>query len=400
MRSIFSSIVFYLLLCSVAFSQAAGGEGQGGNGSNDEISVQIFPHKATVVVADSVKFEAAVKDADGEDIEDATVVWSVVDETIGSVGETGMFTGILEGETFVVAAYESYADTAEVEVVTEEPALPEGVNTISIQREFPDGKITKFGSTNAEGDTVTIGGMPFPFNFMNGMKLYFPDGSLSDDITITVKIPEFGHVNNESNEIEYDYDYIVNGVTFVVSIGDAVQEPFNFDTPIEVMLPFKRGLLTKLGIDVEDLGMYYVGQLGELIREGIGQTEIDEENDVVVGDVAHFSDIVLAPTGVVPTDVLESQPEAIQVLQNYPNPFNPETTIEYVIPQTSQVSVVIYNVVGQQVRTLVSEFMPAGSYSVVWDGRDDNNRPVNSGVYICHFKAGQTTKSQKLMLMK
>jgi len=398
MRKMITSLIVLTLLGVNVWAQGGGGDGQGG--SKDEISVIIFPKKATVVIGDSVKFEVAVKDTAGNDIEDASIIWNVGDTNIGSIDNTGIFIGLIEGETLITATYEEYSGEAEVTVVDEEPVLPEGVNTITIQRQFPDGKITKFGSSVAEGDTVTIGGMPFPFNYLNGMKLYFPEESLSQDITITVKIPEFGRVNNDKQEIEYDMDYIISGVTFEVSVDSVVVEPFEFDTPIEVMLPFKRGLLTNLGINIEDIGMFYVGQLGELIRDGIGYSEVDEENEVVNGKVAHFSDIVLAPAEEVITGVLEMKPEALSISHNYPNPFNPETSIDYTIPQSTQVTIVIYNSLGQHIRTLVNEIRPAGNYTIVWDGRDDNNKQVNSGVYICHFKAGQINKSQKLMLMK
>jgi len=397
MRKVITPLVVFMLLGVTVWAQGGGGDGPGG--SKDEIDVRIFPQKATVVVGDSVKFEVAVKDTVGNDIVDVLVVWEVTDTNIGSIDSTGLFIGLMEGETSITATYEEYLDEAEVTVVNEEPILPEGVNTISIQRQFPDGKITKFGSVVAEGDTVTIGGLPFPFNYLNGMKLYFPEESLSQDITITVKIPAFGHVNDDTQEIEYDLDYIINGVMFEVSVDGEVVEPFDFDTPIDLMLPFKRGLLIKLGINIENLGMFYVGQLGELTREGIGNVEVDEANNLVNGEVAHFSDIVIAPTQE-ETGVFEMKPEALSISQNYPNPFNPETSIDYIIPQTTQVTIVIYNAIGQHIRTLVNEVIPAGKYSVVWDGRDDNNKLVNSGIYISNFKAGQINKSQKLMFLK
>ncbi|MFC1539040.1 Ig-like domain-containing protein [Candidatus Latescibacterota bacterium] len=366
---------------------------------NKEITVQIFPSKAEVAPGDSVKFEAAVKDTIGVDIEDAIIVWDIADPTIGSIDETGLFIALLEGETTISATYEDYSDEADVTVSAEGLVLPEGVNTISIQRQFPDGKITKFGSVVAEGDTATIGGMPFPFNYLNGMKLYFPENSLSEDITITVKIPAFGHVNNDSNEIEYDFNYILTGVTFEVSVDGVVVEPFEFDTPIEVMLPYKKGLLTKLGVNIEDLDMYYVGQLGELTRDGIGYVEVDDDKEVLSGKVAHFSNIAVA----VPQEaihVMEMKQDALDISQNYPNPFNPITSIDYKIPETSHIRLTIYNMLGQHVRTLVSEVQPAGKYTIVWDGRDDSGQLVNSGVYIYQLKAGQITRTRNLLFMK
>ncbi|MCY3765230.1 MAG: T9SS type A sorting domain-containing protein [Gemmatimonadetes bacterium] len=84
----------------------------------------------------------------------------------------------------------------------------------------------------------------------------------------------------------------------------------------------------------------------------------------------------------------------------YPNPFNPSTTISYELPESAPVSVVIYDVLGQQVRQLISQFNSAGRYSVQWDARDNQGRGVASGVYIARVEAGTSTLSQKMLLLK
>lgn len=84
----------------------------------------------------------------------------------------------------------------------------------------------------------------------------------------------------------------------------------------------------------------------------------------------------------------------------YPNPFNPSTTISYDLPEAGPVSVVIYDVLGQQVRRLVSQVTAAGRYSIQWDARDNQGRGVASGVYIAKVDAGTSTLSQKMLLLK
>lgn len=84
----------------------------------------------------------------------------------------------------------------------------------------------------------------------------------------------------------------------------------------------------------------------------------------------------------------------------YPNPFNPSTTISYDLPEAGPVSVVIYDVLGQQVRRLVSQITSAGRYSIQWDARDNQGRGVASGVYIAKVDAGTSTLSQKMLLLK
>ncbi len=86
--------------------------------------------------------------------------------------------------------------------------------------------------------------------------------------------------------------------------------------------------------------------------------------------------------------------------QNFPNPFNPETRIYFEIPQFHQVKLVIYNVLGQQVRTLIDEHFNPGYHIINWNGRDNSGNVVPSGVYIYRIKAGEFIASKKMIMMK
>jgi photosystem II stability/assembly factor-like uncharacterized protein len=93
---------------------------------------------------------------------------------------------------------------------------------------------------------------------------------------------------------------------------------------------------------------------------------------------------------------------------NYPNPFNPETTISFSVTQnaasgfdgSSFVTLEIYNIKGQKVKTLVDEEMAAGQHSVVWNGTDDSDKSVSSGIYYYKMKSGDYTSTKKMILMK
>ena len=88
-------------------------------------------------------------------------------------------------------------------------------------------------------------------------------------------------------------------------------------------------------------------------------------------------------------------------LKNYPNPFNPKTTINFSVTQTSSfVTLDIYNIKGQKVKHLVSDQLPTGQHSVVWDGRDDNGKSVSSGIYFYKLKTNNFEKTRKMILMK
>lgn len=94
-------------------------------------------------------------------------------------------------------------------------------------------------------------------------------------------------------------------------------------------------------------------------------------------------------------------PPSANVLQgNFPNPFNPETTIAYSVREAAPVVLKIYNLKGQKVRTLVDEVKAAGSHQVRWNGTDDNNIQVSSGVYFYKLAAGNFTAAKRMMLLK
>jgi hypothetical protein len=97
---------------------------------------------------------------------------------------------------------------------------------------------------------------------------------------------------------------------------------------------------------------------------------------------------------------IQSTPTEFALLQNFPNPFNPETTIQYNLSESADVTLQIYNVVGQVVRTLVAERQAAGRYRVQWSGSDDRGVPVSSGIYFYKVSAGKFQDVRKLMLLK
>ncbi len=85
---------------------------------------------------------------------------------------------------------------------------------------------------------------------------------------------------------------------------------------------------------------------------------------------------------------------------NYPNPFNPETTISYSVEKAGKVTLEVFNILGQKVKTLVNDSRNAGNHNVVWNGKDDAGRAVSSGVYFYRMKNGNYSKTNKMILMK
>jgi len=113
---------------------------------------------------------------------------------------------------------------------------------------------------------------------------------------------------------------------------------------------------------------------------------------------------ILAGTDQLPTDVDDiipgSLPDGFALSQNYPNPFNPTTEFEYSIPVRSHVDISVYNILGRKVRTLVNGERPAGNYRVSWNGRNENNQTVSSGVYFYRMSAGTSVLTRKMVFVK
>lgn len=99
-------------------------------------------------------------------------------------------------------------------------------------------------------------------------------------------------------------------------------------------------------------------------------------------------------------DFKQGIPENFALLQNYPNPFNPETIIKYQISSDSYVAIKIFNVLGEEIRSLVNANHKAGEYSIKWDGKDNFGTSVSSGIYIYRIESGQVVLAKKMMLIK
>ncbi|MFC1726444.1 fibronectin type III domain-containing protein [candidate division KSB1 bacterium] len=93
-------------------------------------------------------------------------------------------------------------------------------------------------------------------------------------------------------------------------------------------------------------------------------------------------------------------PVVFKLYNNYPNPFNPYTTIKFDLPSYSGVTLKVYNILGQEIKTLVSEKMTAGSYKIIWNGRNNYGMQVSSGVYFYRIIAGQYIQTKKMVFLK
>jgi hypothetical protein len=153
-------------------------------------------------------------------------------------------------------------------------------------------------------------------------------------------------------------------------------------------------------LDVSDPSAVY--QVASYDTPGFSLSLAVSDSEVLVAD--YFSLIGLrlpVSTGIDDPGTGDSRlPDRFQLKQNYPNPFNPSTTIEYHLPHATHSNLVVYNVLGQRVRTLVESYQSAGHYAVDWDGRDRNGHTVAGGVYLCRLSIDDSSLCRKLLLVK
>lgn len=150
------------------------------------------------------------------------------------------------------------------------------------------------------------------------------------------------------------------------------------------------------GIDlasaIDDSDHNFDGTNGRLIFEVGNQCIPDMQTRVVT---ARFSN----------ADVLEvaeedALPAEFALHQNYPNPFNPSTSINFDIPESGNVTLTVWNMLGEQVRTLVASNMTMGSHSVQFDGLDDAGTSLATGIYLYRIEMSRFSATKKMLLMK
>ncbi|MDZ7262721.1 MAG: T9SS type A sorting domain-containing protein, partial [candidate division KSB1 bacterium] len=166
----------------------------------------------------------------------------------------------------------------------------------------------------------------------------------------------------------------------------------------------------KVKAELRFTGIYFRMTSGE--DWALLESHIDTVAGIVTAEVSQLGEYALFLTSNADPRLIHIVPHIFQLFPNYPNPFNSETVIQYHLPMNSikasdipgsveqKVTLKIYNLLGQEVRTLVDEFQKPGSYTIHWDGRDNNGNPVTSGVYFYKMNAGKYQQTRKMAVVR
>jgi hypothetical protein len=118
------------------------------------------------------------------------------------------------------------------------------------------------------------------------------------------------------------------------------------------------------------------------------------------GDYDIYAKVVTRTWSEVPEDQKDELSREFTLGQNYPNPFNPQTRISFYLRQPGEVSIKVYNILGQEVRDLVDGYYQNGEHKIVWDGKDDGGREVAAGIYFYQIKTENYTQAKKMALLR
>lgn len=225
---------------------------------------------------------------------------------------------------------------------------------------------------------------------------------ITDGIDFTLKAIERGPYRIRGRvraKVRGSADAIAGKASSDASLEGLVVYAFNDEGLLGSAITDEQG---NFSIDEIPSGTYKIKVSGTGYSDGyFGGADEQSAVSLSVGDGQNAENVEVeieqTVTGIDDGGVL---PEEFVLEQNYPNPFNPETTIRFALPKNAQVTLRVYNVLGQVVRTLVDKKLQAGVHELRWNGTQDNGAPVASGVYLLRLEAGNQVLVRPMLLMK
>ena len=196
---------------------------------------------------------------------------------------------------------------------------------------------------------------------------------------------------NGNGDFDYESDIRSleesNGVWNIKLISEGIPGPYTFSIKSNNDLP--------PGLDFALLDIPNKNVLRNIFSESITiQESLKNGYDITIiaGDEQYVTDMI--------TNILEAIPAKYSLSQNYPNPFNPTTKIDFSLPRSDDVTVTIYNLMGQQIKVLMNSNLEYGYHTATWNGLDQLGRPVASGVYFSELRTRNFRKTKKMLLLK
>lgn len=338
---------------------------------------QILPDDTTLQIGQTVQY--ALSSAEGSAI-DSPIVWQLHGKKIGEISEQGLFVAQKAGVGVVKAIIDGkYAVSTRI-MVSEDTLSEPDLHTVKLFRVLPNGTILPEKKVR-EGETYRFGGFPYPLNILNGGLLHFPVGSLKEDLSIFMLLPEkITKTDGDEEMIEFQ-DSVFAGVKFIVYVDNQPVEPYFFEKPLCLSLVYKHGLLNSLGVDPSQIGMFFNVD-GDYTASGISEITIDSTSNRILAQVGHFSTLVLRTQNISYTAKNQISLNELVAVSSFPNPFTQQVTILYQANSDEMSTLSIYNQLGQLVTKRTMWPLSSGHNTFTWDGMDSSGKPANQGIYL------------------
>ena len=255
------------------------------------------------------------------------------------------------------------------------------------------------------GGVEPVTPQPKPFHYGEGYMI-----KMHEEVTLCLQTSEGRSENFDKPESQY-FEYEVKAdyeVIDVVNIDSTISEIGVFadgvclgavvvqDSSEQILVYSDNVIRDPLPFDFEVItgrGFFIPIKNYEVFNRFTGEFE----HGIIISGRQEYSLIMLGEEG----EQEDNTPSITKLHSNYPNPFNPSTTISFSVPQTSPfVTLKIFNIKGQKVKTLYSGIAEEGKHTVTWNGEDENYNPVSSGIYFYKLKTGKQELSRKMLLMK
>ncbi len=294
---------------------------------------------------------------------------------------------VVDGDTAALALSQFYVDAGNSNYVyslvidISEMAVSGSNVLINLEAE----NINSVGSVaSATGTLAKINGANSQNLVLEKAGVLFRDGSFRGTQTVTA----FTSAGNLAKQVQSEMD-----------LGDALSDILYVSESVKLEKPVTVNMQLKNTSDYEDaVPVVFLAQNGEL--KAIARADADKSGHISfeTDELGSFQ-VFLAKKEVL-DEIVSLVPDKFGLMQNFPNPFNSSTSIRYQIPRTADVQILIYDLMGRQIKTLYQGEQNAGYYTIEWNGLSDDNRLIPSGVYFYRMVSSDFQATEKMIYLK
>ena len=234
----------------------------------------------------------------------------------------------------------------------------------------------------------------FDYTASIGRKQYASNYEGKYDKPTLPKMNEYVSVSMDVNQnLDYQFSSDIRSIEETNGIWNLRINSSDIEGPLELTSLFEGSLLPELKISLVDIQSRVIYDQFLVTGITISESTLDGYDLRLIAGDAQF---VMESS----QKILDEIPAEFLLSQNYPNPFNPVTNMNFELPRSGRVLLTIYNVRGQEVKTLINENLNYGLHTASWQGIDNMGRPVSSGVYFSELRSRGVRKTRKMVFLK